>query len=232
MCFLLRVLDAVVSTVIYILLVGMQFGNILTTRYRTKLVIPLPPWLHAWAKRRQAKKAAAVHVNPWAQLPHVELAPPKTNRTKTLVKGALRDAAGDVESDAPTPAATDLAYEVHPPLMETALTIRLNSDTVKGGGMVRPKVVQVKQESAGFLYDSHGNLHQWARIAACMCTSALIAVTFTEGAAFHHLFNTEPVHLSYWFLGFALGGIMFFVGELRKWFITLFPSAFTRLIEW
>jgi hypothetical protein len=41
-----------------------------------------------------------------------------------------------------------------------------------------------------------------------------------------------PVPISYWFLGFALGGVMFLMGELRKWFIVLFPGAVTRAIQW
>jgi hypothetical protein len=79
------------GSIIYIIMVGMQFGNILTTRYRTKLVLPMPAALQRWAQRR-VKKRDADHVNPWSLLPHVELARACTRTRQERTATPRRDA--------------------------------------------------------------------------------------------------------------------------------------------
>jgi len=250
------------SSIFYIVLVTMQFGNIFSTRFRSQMVIPMPEAIFNWARVRQLHyraRIAAKRLSPWRVVKQ-----PVPEPLAEHSRMSQQHAAGEVAMDPlghADPAAgsigTERAYDVAAaatsvlstfPQMQHQFTIRANTGTLRNdkasmalsataAAIAASDANRARQRTEpsvvyNLLFDNDGNLLQIVRILFAIVGSVLVAVVLTEGAAFHDLFYTYPVPLSYWFIGFACGCILFVLAELRKWIIFCFPGRFADMLQW
>jgi hypothetical protein len=69
-------------------------------------------------------------------------------------------------------------------------------------------------------------------VVIAVVVSVTIAVMFTEIEGLNSAFLTRPVEARYWLQSFGFGAALFVVGELRKWWIVVFPRGIVARVAW
>jgi len=65
-----------------------------------------------------------------------------------------------------------------------------------------------------------------------LTASLLSAVFFTEIKACQDTLATRHVEAKYWFVSAAIALLLFFIGEMRKWVIELWPKSIIAKVAW
>jgi len=199
------------QSIFFVVLVVLQIGNLFTTRTRFVPMLPVPAFLRNWAGKSNCFNNTCNYPVEFHRGSCTCCSSSCLHR-----KGRGTRTRRSVKFELPV-----THVEVHSPIDEqkdeTVDPIdELMSDDFGGNGCL-----QLFQRGSRNIY-----------IFLACAASLLTAVFFTEIKVCQDTFQTRHVEAKYWFVSVCFAIILFFLGEMRKWIMELWPRGIIAKLAW